>query len=57
MDKPEKGKRKRSAVKVTLVNDGTNTNLRSPEVAAKISKSEADLYKQSKNPLGDPNRK
>ena len=57
MNKPDKTKRKRSAVKVTLANDGTNTPVRIQGPEEEVPKGEAELYKQAGNPLGDPNKK
>jgi hypothetical protein len=56
MEKPEKTKRKRIAVKVPPFNDGTNIPVPGPGAPVKLKKGEADLFKQAENPLGDPHK-
>jgi hypothetical protein len=54
--KEPKPKRKRLAVIVPPLNDGTNTPVPIPGVHEKSVASEAALYKQAGNPLGDPHK-
>jgi len=58
MTKPDKVKRIRKAIKVTVVplNDGTNTPVPGPNAPSTLSEDEAALYKQAENPLGDPHK-
>ncbi|MEO6522952.1 MAG: hypothetical protein ABIN91_14820 [Mucilaginibacter sp.] len=54
--KAPKPKRTRISVKVTPLNDGTNTPVPGPGKPAKLTEGEAALYKQAENPLGDPHK-
>jgi hypothetical protein len=56
MKQPEKPKRKRIAVKLPPLIDGTNTPVPVPNAPRVQSDSESDLYKQANNPLGDPHK-
>jgi hypothetical protein len=54
--KEPKAKRKRIVVKAPSLNDGINIPVPSPSVPVKLGDSEAALYKQAENPLGDPHK-
>jgi hypothetical protein len=54
--KEPKPKRKRLPIIVPPLNDGTNTPVPTPGVPDKLAESEAALYKQADNPLGDPHK-
>ncbi|MBB6131154.1 hypothetical protein [Mucilaginibacter lappiensis] len=56
MKDANKPKRKRIAVKVSPLNDGTNTPIPDARTPAKLSEGEAYLFKQAENPLGDPHK-
>ncbi|MBB6112895.1 hypothetical protein SAMN05421821_12414 [Mucilaginibacter lappiensis] len=56
MKDTNKPKRKRIAVKVSPLNDGTNTPIPDARTPAKLSEGEAYLFKQAENPLGDPHK-
>ncbi|MEO5892479.1 MAG: hypothetical protein ABIQ31_19685 [Ferruginibacter sp.] len=55
MKDEKKIKRKRIAYQVPLTND-TKTLLLKQEVSASVNVTEAYLFKQAKNPLGDPHK-
>ncbi|MDB5147879.1 MAG: hypothetical protein JWQ57_1899 [Mucilaginibacter sp.] len=56
MKEPAKAKRKRTVIKVPVLNDGTNTPVPDATIPAPLLKGEAELYKQATNPLGDPHK-
>jgi hypothetical protein len=47
---------KRKRIIKAPVNDGMNTPVPDSSAIPAISKSEAALFKQAENPLGDPNK-
>jgi hypothetical protein len=49
-------KAKRKLIIEAPVNDGTNTPVPDSSAVPVITKSEAALFKQAENPLGDPNK-
>lgn len=57
MSKPKR-KRITEATKVPVppLNDGTNSPVPSPNAPVVLSESEAALFKQADNPLGDPHK-
>ena len=52
----KKGKSKRTRIIKAPLNDGMNTPVPDSSSAIIPSKSEAALYKQAENPLGDPHK-
>nr|WP_294948524.1 hypothetical protein [uncultured Mucilaginibacter sp.] len=49
-------KRKKIAIKVPPLHDGVNTPVPVPGPSVKLTETEAGLYKQADNPLGDPHK-
>lgn len=57
MEKKEKGfKEKRKRIVPAPLNDGMNTAVPDKNTTHRSSASEAELFKQAENPLGDPDK-